>query len=249
MSDWIKSARRLMEEIEAYSPENWPLLDNAAKLPGELDALAEQVDRLVSIEHSVPLSESDLARQLDQTRQLGIDYRQIAIRVEDLRHRQDELQELEVKAQDSLSDLQKNLGQIRLIASSNQFLAGIALSEMDLLVRDTQKLSAELNQRRSGSVEKKFRQAAALDERATASATRWMGMLNKENQLLLKELAQAVGELDLIARLEDASVASVHKLLSSETAFAISKPASQTRLSLQELDPGIQAAQQLLAGM
>ena len=69
---------------------------------------------------------------------------------------------------------------------------------------------------------------------AEVSAARWMDLLTREVQLQLKELAQSLSQLDVIARLEDTSVARARQLLSSEAALAVSQSSNRSRHKLPE---------------
>ena len=147
MPGWVQAARKLAAEISAYAAENWPRLDEAPNLAADLDRLAQQVELLVSGDKSSPLSELEAFSRLGKTRQLAVEYRRLAVRVENIRQRLEEIQQSETRAKATLEELQKNLGQIRLVASSNTFLAGAAMPEMDLLVRSAQEISGELDKR------------------------------------------------------------------------------------------------------
>lgn len=235
MPEWAQKARAFVAQASGYAPENWPRLENLAKLNLDLDALREQIEILLSGNRSSALSELQVIKRLDQTRQLSDDYRRVAQRVESIRTRWQDLQRKEAQASAELEDLQKSLSQVQLIANSNPYLAGVASQEIERLKKSCQDMRGEIDQPQRGAVEKKARQADALNERALESAHRWLEQLKKEIQAQFKELSQTLHELEAIARLEDASVLEAQRLLSSEQSNSAASQAGKNRLAWGDL--------------
>jgi hypothetical protein len=234
MTGWVQAARSLAAQAGEYAPENFPRPTDLAGLPAALDALSGEVERLLAGDLSIALPETQVAGRLEQVRKLAEEGRRLADRVASLRQRFEDLKRAEDLANDQLQGLQKSLTAIHLIVNSNQFLAGSASSEIDRYLKNVQDLQKELDQPERGAVEKKARQAALLVERLEASSKRWLELLDKENQTLLKELASSLAELDAIARLEDASVAEARRLLSAGQPDAGDHPAGRKRFDLAD---------------
>ncbi len=235
MPDWAQKARSFIAQAGVYAPENWTRLEDLAKLKADLDELSGQIEILLSGDASGELSELQVIKRLDQTRQLGDDYRRLAQRVEAVRTRWQDLQRREIQAGAEIEDLQKSLSQAQLISNSNPFLAGVASQEIERLLKSCQDLRGELAQPQRGAVEKKVRQADTLKERSLESAQGWLEQLKKEIQTLFKELSQTMHELEAIARLEDASVLEAQRLLSSEQSFSTASQAGKNRLAWGDL--------------
>jgi len=215
MPRWIQTSRTLGEQVAGYAAENWHASANASALPAEVAALTGEIQRLVTENPGEPLSEHRLDERLAQIRSLDERFRSLTTRVESVRERLQEIQQSERQAQEWLENLQKSLNQLRLIAQSNPFLAGIALSEIERAQRSAVELKETLSQPQRSSVEKKSRQVAAGLERLETAARRWLDQMQKENQAMHQDLERSLSELDAIARIEDGSVAEARRLLAA----------------------------------
>jgi len=235
MPRWIQSSRALAEQAAEYAPENWTSSVNISALPAEIAALTAEIQRLVTDNPGEPISELQLDARLAQIRSLSESYRGLSARTETARERLQEIQQSERQAQEGLENLQKSLNQFRLIAQSNPFLAGIALSEIERTQRSAAELDTTLNQPQRGSIEKKARQVAAGLERLETASGRWLDQMTKENQAMHKDLERSLAELDAIARLEDGSVAEARRLLSAGLPRRVSPAPSAGKLGLSNL--------------
>ena len=234
LPNWLENANSLVEQASRYAPENWSRSDGVESLPAQIQALSEESVRLVASDPAEPISELDLPARLDETRQLVQDYSQMVTRCENLQKRLEDLQNSQEQAQDLLEDLAKTLTQIQLVASSNQFLAGLAAQEIERLLGNVQSLQKDLAGPQSGSVTKKARQTGDLANRVEGFANRWLDQLSKEIQEQTKEMSGELSRLDAIAQLDDASVAEARRLLSASSTYLGSAASGRTRLSLQD---------------
>jgi len=231
---WLENAHQLVEQVSRYAPENWSRSDGVESLSAQVQALSEEAGRLATVGPAEPISELDLPDRLDETRQLAQDYSQLLSRCENIQKRLEDLQHSQEQAQSELENLAKILTQIQLVASSNQFLAGLAAQEIERLLGNVQSLQKDLAGPHSGSVTKKVRQTGDLANRVEGFANRWLEQLGKEIQEQTKEMSGELSKLDAIARLEDASVAEARRLLSSSPTYLGSVANGRTRLSLQD---------------
>ena len=230
---WLENARQLVEQVSRYAPGNWSRSDGVESLPAQVQALSEQAGRLISSDPAEPISELDLPARLEQTRQLAQDYNPLLSRCERLQKRLEDLQHSQEQAQGQLEDLAKVLNQIQLVVSSNQFLTGLAAHEIQHLLANVQSLQKDLAGPQSGSVAKKVRQTGDLANRVEGFANRWLEQLGKEIQAQTREMSGELYKLDAIAKLEDASVAEVRRLLTSSPTYLGSAASGRARLSLQ----------------
>jgi chromosome segregation ATPase len=155
-------------------------------------------------------------------------------RCENIQKRLEDLQHNQEQAQEQLGDLAKLLIQAQLVASSNQFLAGLAAQEIERLLANVQSLQKDLAQSQNGSLTRKVRQTGDLANRVKGFADRWLEQLGKEIQEQTKEISGELYKLDAITHLEDASVTEARRLLSSSPLYLESASNGGARLSLQD---------------
>ncbi len=231
---WLETARQLVEQVSRYAAENWSRSEGVESLPDQVQALSEEAERLVTIDVSEPISELDLPDRLGDTRQLAQDTSQMVNRCENIQKRLEDLQHSQEQAEEQLKNLAKILTQIQLVVSSNPFLAGLAVQEIERLLDNVLSLQKDLAGPQSGSVTKKARQTGDLANRVEGFANRWLDQLSKEIQEQIKEMSGELAKLDAIARLDDASVAEARRLLSTSSTYLGNAASGRARLSLQD---------------
>ncbi len=218
LANWLQSSRSLIAEAHEFGHENWGRLSDFSSLLSDMDLLADEASALMSANPAEPISELRIEARLVEARRISAMQQRLRAGVEKIAARLANLKRSEQEAGERIEGLQKALSQFRLIVSSNPFLSGIALQEIDRLMRKASDLQQELVDKGRGTVEKKARQVQALEAGAIEAANRWLGLLEKEIQTLLDDLSGRLAELDQIAHLEDPSVAEAHRVLASQAA-------------------------------
>ena len=107
--EWFQNAKILAGQVALYDPENWPRIDAVKNLPGELQALADGIELLVSgesqedspganVRANEPIHEADLAERLENTRELAQFAQRLQLRQEHIQARLEFIQETEKQA-------------------------------------------------------------------------------------------------------------------------------------------------------
>jgi chromosome segregation ATPase len=235
LAEWMPTARRLGETVQAYAAENWSRADAVASLLDEIEALDETAQELVIREPGKPIGEDQVAARLEEVTRLAEAYQKLQKRVEHVQARLADLQQSETAAQAQLEEAQAVLRQIEFTVNSNEFLSSIAAQELSSQVKELAARSSELAQRQSGNVEKKTRQAAALAARIEQSANHWLDQLNEDIEELVEQLSAVLKALDDIAPLEEPAVNEARRLLASGQTFNAGAYPGKARFRLAEL--------------
>lgn len=237
LADWLNETRPLMTRAEKYSPDNFPRQAGAAELPGEIEALAEEAERLGVQRPSEVVNESEIEARLEQTQTLIDRFERVQQRAAALRVHLEELAAAETAAVDLIERVRAALSQMEFLADSNEFLNGLAAGEMKRQAGEADRLLADLNDRRQGRVELKARQADALAGRVEAAANRWLDQLGREIGERSDELAGLLRALDEIAALEEKPVLEARRLLSSGAGFSAAGRVARASFDLDDLVP------------
>ncbi|MBN1145654.1 MAG: hypothetical protein JXA78_00250 [Anaerolineales bacterium] len=235
LGDWLPQARRLVEQAQAYTSENWPRKQAIAELPGKIEAMEKIYQRLAPANRAQPIGETEIVQRLDEAQKLSQDFQEAKTHLEQVQARLAEIQSAEKQAREKLETAQATLNQLAFIIRSNTFLAEIAASEANRLQNELQGLLGELGQRQRGSIEKKASQVEALVARIEQAANQWLSQLGQENQAAVKDLSAILADLDSIASLDEPAIAQAQRLLGSSQAADLGKARGKARAQLGEL--------------
>jgi DNA repair exonuclease SbcCD ATPase subunit len=235
LTGWLANAQRVVEQVQAYAPDNWPRSDTIKELPGEVEAMAEGVQRLMPADQARPVPETEVAKSLEEARELADAYQKLKKRVENVQTRLSNIQGVEKQALETLKGSQTALNQIIYIVRSNAFLAEFAEREANRLQDDVQGLLAEFVDAQLGIVEKKARHATTLVARVEQNANQWLDQLNQDTRAAVQDLSTMLNEIGAIAPLEEPAVDNARHLLASGPAFDVGGFGGKSRFSLDEL--------------
>lgn len=234
LDEWLANARKLAEDVMQYAPENWPKSDNIPALPVEIRSFADEAQRLAPADRSASISETEIARRLEETKDLAEAYQRLRQRVENVKTRLEENQKDENHAREQSESAQATLNQIAFIVHSNKFLSETVQGELDRLTKDVENMLAEISQRERGAVEKKARRVNTLMAKVESSANRWLDLLNKASLAAVEGLSTSLTTLDQIAALDESAIVEARRLVSAGPQFGANDPGRKSRLRLEE---------------
>lgn len=226
---WYRKSREMLSQAALYDPRNWPKGDAVQMLPDELDALVERQDRLVPVDRSAAVVESDLARRLEETQKLAALHKSLRPRVESVRARLAKIQSLEAQGKDRLNESYHALERVLLLTESNDLLDEIASSEVPRLQDEIRQSMEDLNARAQGEVEKKLQKVQALTDKANRALNGWLAQLNASIVEQGKEVSDRLVQLDSVGSLDEEPVISAHSLLARDEYLSAQRgPASDS---------------------
>ena len=232
---WAQNARQVAARVDLYDPENWPRAESVEDLDQELLTLQERLEHLVNENPGEPVPEGEVAQRLEDTRQLAEAVRHSRERVERIEARLAEVQAGEQLASDQLESTRAALNQLTLLVRSNAFLEEQAANEMKRLQNNQEQLSAELEQRQRGTMERKVKAVSAFATRIEQSAGGWLDKLNKSIDEIRKELGERLAELENITMLDEPSIAEARRLLAAGQSFERSGYGTRPNYRLEEI--------------
>jgi hypothetical protein len=246
--EWRQNAKNLAGQVALYDPENWPRIDAVKNLPGELQALADGLELLVSgesqdnspdmhVRANEPIHEADLAERLQNTRELAQFAQRLQMRQEHIQARLKFIQETEKQAREQADRVRVTLNQMAALVRSNTLLAGLATNDEGRFTANLQQLNEDLNQRQNGLVEKKAKAVSTLVNRIEQSANHWLDELTKDLEIQLKALGNSLANLEAIATLDEQAVTDAKRVLASGQSFTGRSAAQKARFNLNELLP------------
>lgn len=232
---WLHNAQGLVSQVELYDVENWPRLDGAATLRADLQALNEQLQRLVFSNPAEPIPETSLQPRLEEVQRLVQRYRDFSTRLKNIGARLAEIRDSEKSAGEQLDRARAVLTQVSFLARSNQFLEHIASGEIGRLQGSLEQLNKELEQRQRGSVDKKARLVDALYKKIEQASLDWAERLGKEIQAQRQALGEHLANLEDVGTVDEAAVSEARRLLAAGQAFGKGSLALKGRLGLDEI--------------
>jgi hypothetical protein len=212
-ADWGRKAKKIIEQVEAYDPENWPRNLSPHLLQSELNTMLDLHAGLKVKEPSTTLAESELSNSLEDVRRLSEQHREVRPRFTAVQERLGEIQETERNTRDLVSRNRALMNQAISVVGSNHHLSEAAGKEAESLRAELEKLSDEIEARSQGTVEKKAQKANALMRKIEQAANRWLDKLEDEMDARKSELAEKVGVLDNIAIIDEPAMIEAEKLL------------------------------------
>jgi hypothetical protein len=233
-AEWLQKSRQLIERVNEYDLNNWPSIDGVSKLPEDLQYLKEGLEYLASGNPAESIPELELPQRLEDTRELDRFYQDLRSRAHNIQTRLDEMQRLEKQARDQVSAARAALNQLSMLARSNKLLTEIASQDVNRLQNSQQQVSADLDQRRRGSIERKARASSDLLLKIEQSAANWLDRFNKEVEAQKNSLGSGLSELDTFAALDEPAVAEARRLLNSGQSFGSTTPDGKPR-NLEEI--------------
>ena len=220
--EWCQSALRLAARTAGYDPENWPKADAVADLPDQLQELDRRLQSPLIANPSEPVTEAEVSRRLQETRQLAQEAQALSGRAERIQARLAEIQQGERQAREHLEAARLNLHQIGLLVRSNALLGEPAAQEANRLQAGLQQAAAELEDRQQGSLEKKTRSIAALLSRLEQAGNTWIDQLNKDLEAQRKALSEMLTSLEGFTTLDEPAVGEARRQLSDGQALTSS---------------------------
>jgi hypothetical protein len=220
---WIHKAQKSVEQMEEYSPENWPRTDQVERLADDLQNLREHHRKVALSDPSEPVIESKISMLLDEARTLVKLHQGIRQRVASTQARHGELKETERASREMLSSTRALLNQAASLAASNPHLSKIATTDIKQLREGLEEIIEELNRPGEGSLNKKSQKAAVLVKRSEQSAARWLEQLNKELDEKMTSLEKKVITLREISALNDPAVIESQRLVAQTSQHDPSK--------------------------
>jgi DNA repair exonuclease SbcCD ATPase subunit len=226
--EWYASIEKLVEKTQTYAPENWPRADAVAKLPEQLEYLAQGLKLLVSGNPSEPVPEKELEQRLQDTRELESYYRELRQRLHNIDKRLAEIQRIEKATEDKLASANAALNQSALLARSNALLAEKTEAEIERLQSRIDQLTREFDQPGQGALERKAQAANDLLARIEQAGLTWLGQLNQALEEQRQALASKLTRVEAVAPLDEPSVAEARRLLAAGQIFS-NQPSQENR--------------------
>jgi hypothetical protein len=214
---WIRHAQKYVEQMEEYSPENWPRNDAVDKLGQDLKVLGERHRQIALSDPSAPVLESQIPHLLEEARALTKLHQGIRQRVASTQARHGEIKDLERSSREKLVSTRAMLNQAASLAASNPQLSKIATAEIKHLRENLEEVIGEFDHPEEGSVEKKSHKAATLVKKAEQAASKWLEQINKDLDEKVTTLSKKVAALREIATLDDPAVIESQKLVAQSS--------------------------------
>ena len=249
---WLENAQQLAAKVKEYAPENWPRIDAVGELPVELQAMANDVLRVMPPasrstapqtqpagqppRSTPPVAEAELPSRLEDARRLAAAYQKLQKRVDNIRNQLANIQKEEKQTQDQLTSAQATVSQINLLVRSNPFLSELAAQDVGRFQRELQDLLVDLGHRQRGGLDKKVKQGSALLGKIEQSANRWLDQLNQDIHTQVQGLTKTLNALEGIAIVEEQPVQDARRLLASGQAFGANYT-GKAKFRLDELTP------------
>lgn len=213
--DWCQGAQALAAQIQSYHPDNWPRQDSVFKFGSEVQVLADQLPGLLPVKQALPVKETELGDRLDKLRQLAGIYQGLRAREASIRQRLDEILTLEKDAEEALGSSRTVLNQVGLLAHANPILQEAAEKEINQLIAEGEQISAELENKRQGSVDKKAQKIQGFRMKVEQSCNTWLGRLNNDLRSRKEAIAAQLSTLQAIAQLDERAINEAEKLLAA----------------------------------
>jgi uncharacterized phage infection (PIP) family protein YhgE len=216
---WLTLAHQVARQAEAYGAENWSRQDKVGDLTKDLNLLEQEIAALnqdsgvFRIDLAKLIPEGELTKRLQAARALAGDYQKLSERLELIRTRLTQIQEIEEHARDGLEETLGILRQISFVVNSNPFLVEAASKELPRLLGEGDKLRGILSDRSKGQVEKKSRQVDALTSSVEASAKEWLEKLIQDTRTQVQVISTSLQELEAIAPVEESAVIQARRTL------------------------------------
>jgi hypothetical protein len=211
----LKSAYQLVESIAKYNPENFSRGDAVENLIVDINSIASLQGRYQRYSSSSELNENELGKRLEQARNLTMQYKSIAPRIQNIRKRLSEVSEMEQSALKKLEELQYTATSLGTLMEGNPPLRKSVGSEHLKIKNQAAALSEEFTRREADTIEKKVERCQALYLKATKDLEKWSDALVKEIKISHDELSSRIGLLRDLVWLDDPVMAEVEYLLSS----------------------------------
>jgi hypothetical protein len=232
---WIRQAQKYVEQMEEYSPENWPRSDQVDRLGQDLQTLSEHYRKVSLSDPSEPVIESKIPFLLEETRSLVKLQQGLRGRVASAQARHGELKEMERSSRETLSSTRALLNQAASLAASNPHLSKIITSEIKQHRESLEEMIGEFDRPGEGSLEKKSQKAIGLVKKTEQSAARWLEQLNKDFSEKLATLEKKVATLREIAALDDPAVLESQRIVSQASMLDPSKRKAGKQQTFSEI--------------
>jgi hypothetical protein len=232
---WIRNALKSVEQMEEYSPENWPRTDQVESLAQNLQTLREHHRKLGLSDPSEPVMESKIPALLEEARALGKLDQGIRQRVASAQARHGEIKETERASRESLSSTRALLNQAASMAASNSHLSKISTAEIKQLRENLEEMIGEFDRPEEGTLEKKSQKAGGLIKKAEQSAARWLEQFNKDLDEKMGNLEKKVATLREIAALDEPAVIESQKLVAGASLMDTTKRKAVKPQTLPEI--------------
>ncbi len=216
---WYREAEKLMAQVRAYHPENWPGTDRVDQLPGELASLKDGLENLAGVPASRPLPESQVELSLEDVRYLKENQQLLRQRLANVQNRLSEIQLLEGHTAEQLNRAQVTLNLLESLGRSNRFVQGVAARDVQRQQFSLQALQDELEHSERSTVDKKSRQVKAFTQQVEEQSNQWLDQLRQDTRVKTTALAASLSTLEQVARLDDPAVAEARRLVASGPSF------------------------------
>ena len=237
LPEWLPNVQAVARQVQEYAAENWSRMDAVASLSEELDLIAQSTQRLVTGKRPDPIEENALPPRLEETLRLAAAYEKLSRRIEAIQGRLVEIQQNEKVAVEQVNNALRAIQQVALVVRSNPYLTEFAANDVGRFQQDLQTMQADFTARRSGSIDKKVKQAGSLLAKVELAANGWLDRLNKDIEAEVQELGEFLAILDGIAPLEEAVMVEARRLAGQAQAFGIGGYANKSKYRLDELPP------------
>jgi len=214
--EWGEHAEEIAKEAAVFSPENWSKTESVATLEEDIRFLISKHQSIVPRNQSQSIKESELPAMLSEIKTLESEYKTARIRVEKVRERLRWIQSVDKETEDQFHAARNQFHQISWLVNSNQFLKKAAGSDLERLRGSLDRHHQNIDQKRTGLIEKKARDASAAIEEVTTSVNRWLALLNKDIRSKQRILAEKLNKLQEYANLEDPTIDKARRLLAKE---------------------------------
>ncbi|HVN52931.1 MAG TPA: hypothetical protein VMT46_01280 [Anaerolineaceae bacterium] len=236
---WGLNTRRLAEQVSQYDPENWTQKNSVTELANSAENLLLQLKETVPADNKKPIKESRMAGLLDRLRQISEFYVSLQNQEDRIRHRFQEIQALEVGAEETLNRCRSYLKQIALVIKSNPFLQKLAVNQVDQFQTEGERLSVDLADRGHGLVQRKYQQINEYTGRLEVASNQWLFTLLNEINNQKTDIGSRLNTLKEIGAVDEPVVKEAADLLAqlADTAGSNSKkellPASEITLQVK----------------
>lgn len=200
---WARNAAQVIADARAYHPENWGKRTDFGVLSSQLSSFASQIEVCIAALKEPGLSEPEVLRFSELLNRVSATYQGVSRAYEDFYQQYQAMQRMELESKDALNSILTVSKLVNGIVESNGLLQKNARKPLERLVTETEQLSASLNQRDQGVVQKKYVRVQDLSRRFEEHLRKWSELLDKDLDVQRQSLTQVIDSLQNLVSLSD----------------------------------------------